>query len=215
MAGRMRRAVEIVDLAAGTRDGHLARWVDRDRGRSLRHGVAREPAAARGVELIHRGAVEQGNEQAVLLEKQPERRTADVRLPRHPHAGQAHRVHVPRRAVRDVGRAAIVRDDDCDGIAADVGGSARRAILQREEDEAGIRICRRCVRRGRTAAGADCSGKQSERYLRARSTGSVASWNALAAGRMCIRFRRCWIAPFSMAARSLCSEKSVLKSRRL
>src|SRR5205807_773643 len=75
MAGRMRRAVELVDLAAGTRDGHLARWVDRDRGRSLRPGVAREPAAARGVELIHRGAVEQGDEQAVLLEKQPERRT--------------------------------------------------------------------------------------------------------------------------------------------
>src|SRR5207247_9863789 len=64
-------------------------------------------------------------------------------------------------------------------------------------------------------AGPDLLHAADGSYFMARSTGSVASWNARAAGRMCIWLSRCWIAPFRIAARSLFSEKSVLKSRRL
>src|SRR5258708_16670551 len=133
-------------------------------------------------------------------------------LPCPVEAWEAHGVNVARRAVRDIGGLAIIGNDYSHWVAADRRRTEHGSIFQRQQHQASLRIRMRGLRR---AAARNRRCQESGRYLSARSTGSVASWKALAAGRRCILFSRCWMAPFMIAARSLFSEKSVLNSRRL
>jgi len=83
----------------------------------LRDRIRGELCPGGGLELQHGSAVEQAHEQPASMNKQAKRRTADVLLPRHLKAGQAHPINVARGTVRHEGHLAVIGNRHRDGVA--------------------------------------------------------------------------------------------------